>query len=223
MGDDRTSFWQFSDQLRSQTTGLTNLSIGGGDSIWNDSFIAKKRLEERRNFDQNQQIPKAGAGSIQEFNNNGKNIDAEFEAGSFGWKGVIGMKKSVHAKNSNVGAAVGFGGGAELGKNGFFFSKEIRQNRNFNDDFTGKGNTAVTAKKKKNNNNNNNNNNNGGGSAGNDKNAVDKRFKTLPASEALPRNEAVGGYIFVCNNDTMPENLRRELFGKFRNSLFITA
>ncbi|CAL4949435.1 unnamed protein product [Urochloa decumbens] len=43
---------------------------------------------------------------------------------------------------------------------------------------------------------------------------ADKRFKTLPASEALPRGEAVGGYIFVCNNDTMDENLRRELFGR---------
>jgi hypothetical protein len=45
--------------------------------------------------------------------------------------------------------------------------------------------------------------------------ATDKqRFKTLPASEALPRGQAIGGYIFVCNNDTMDENLRRELFGE---------
>ncbi|KAK3033480.1 hypothetical protein RJ639_033084 [Escallonia herrerae] len=28
--------------------------------------------------------------------------------------------------------------------------------------------------------------------------AVDKRFKTLPAAETLPRNEVLGGYIFVC-------------------------
>lgn len=40
-----------------------------------------------------------------------------------------------------------------------------------------------------------------------------KRFKTLPPCESLPRNEAVGGYIFVCNNDTMMENLKRQLFG----------
>ncbi|KAF2598614.1 hypothetical protein F2Q68_00011648 [Brassica cretica] len=44
-------------------------------------------------------------------------------------------------------------------------------------------------------------------------NAVDKRFKTLPASETLPRNEVLGGYIFVCNNDTMEEDLKRHLFG----------
>jgi hypothetical protein len=42
----------------------------------------------------------------------------------------------------------------------------------------------------------------------------DKRFKTLPASEILPRNETLGGYIFVCNNDTMQEDLKRQLFGK---------
>ena len=44
-------------------------------------------------------------------------------------------------------------------------------------------------------------------------NAADKRFKTLPASETLPRNEVLGGYIFVCNNDTMQEDLKRQLFG----------
>lgn len=41
----------------------------------------------------------------------------------------------------------------------------------------------------------------------------DKRFKTLPAAETLPRNEVLGGYIFVCNNDTMMEDLKRQLFG----------
>jgi hypothetical protein len=52
--------------------------------------------------------------------------------------------------------------------------------------------------------------------------SVDKRFKTLPPSESLPRNETVGGYIFVCNNDTMDENLKRQLFGlppRYRDSV----
>ncbi|CAN7044805.1 hypothetical protein IGI04_008089 [Brassica rapa subsp. trilocularis] len=56
----------------------------------------------------------------------------------------------------------------------------------------------------------------------NDNNAVDKRFKTLPASETLPRNEVLGGYIFVCNNDTMEEDLKRHLFGlppRYRDSV----
>lgn len=53
-------------------------------------------------------------------------------------------------------------------------------------------------------------------------NANDKRFKTLPAAETLPRNEVLGGYIFVCNNDTMQENLKRQLFGlppRYRDSV----
>ncbi|XP_052170631.1 DCD domain-containing protein NRP-B-like [Diospyros lotus] len=73
-----------------------------------------------------------------------------------------------------------------------------------------------SGKKNRNGNNNNNNKDN------NDKNSVEKRFKTLPASEALPRNETIGGYIFVCNNDTMQENLRRQLFGlppRYRDSV----
>lgn len=52
--------------------------------------------------------------------------------------------------------------------------------------------------------------------------ALDKRFKTLPPSEMLPRNETLGGYIFVCNNDTMQEDLKRQLFGlpqRFRDSV----
>ncbi|KAI4387696.1 hypothetical protein MLD38_000109 [Melastoma candidum] len=53
-------------------------------------------------------------------------------------------------------------------------------------------------------------------------NAIDKRFKTLPAAETLPRNEVLGGYIFVCNNDTMQEDLKRQLFGlplRYRDSV----
>jgi len=65
----------------------------------------------------------------------------------------------------------------------------------------------------KNTNNNNNNNSN---------NNLDKRFKTLPPSESLPRNETLGGYIFVCNNDTMQDDLKRQLFGlpqRYRDSV----
>ncbi|KAK6928531.1 Development/cell death domain [Dillenia turbinata] len=66
--------------------------------------------------------------------------------------------------------------------------------------------------------NNSNNNNNDNSNA----NAVDKRFKTLPSTETLPRNEVLGGYIFVCNNDTMQEDLKRHLFGlppRYRDSV----
>ncbi|KAK3434242.1 hypothetical protein EUGRSUZ_D01762 [Eucalyptus grandis] len=64
--------------------------------------------------------------------------------------------------------------------------------------------------------------NNNGGDEKEARSAVDKRFKTLPPSESLPKYETVGGYIFVCNNDTMQENLRRQLFGlppRYRDSV----
>ncbi|XP_024031616.1 B2 protein [Morus notabilis] len=32
-------------------------------------------------------------------------------------------------------------------------------------------------------------------------------------AEMLPRNQVLGGYIFVCNNETMQDDLRRQLFG----------
>ncbi|KAF3773875.1 B2 protein [Nymphaea thermarum] len=50
--------------------------------------------------------------------------------------------------------------------------------------------------------------------------ATDRWFKTLPSAEVLPRNEILGGYIFVCNNDTMQEDLRRQLFVKFQAASF---
>lgn len=62
-------------------------------------------------------------------------------------------------------------------------------------------------------NNNNSNSNSNNNENGNVNGAIDKRFKTLPATETLPRNEVLGGYIFVCNNDTMQEDLKRQLFG----------
>ncbi|KAJ4980847.1 hypothetical protein NE237_031684 [Protea cynaroides] len=71
-------------------------------------------------------------------------------------------------------------------------------------------------------NNSNKNSNNNNSSNNNSNNAVDKRFKTLPTAETLPRNEVLGGYIFVCNNDTMQEDLKRQLFGlpsRYRDSV----
>ncbi|XP_042476298.1 B2 protein-like isoform X2 [Macadamia integrifolia] len=50
----------------------------------------------------------------------------------------------------------------------------------------------------------------------------DRWHKTLPPSETLPRNEVLGGYIFVCNNETMQDDLRRQLFGlphKYKDSV----
>jgi hypothetical protein len=74
--------------------------------------------------------------------------------------------------------------------------------------------------KASNDNNSNNNTNNNNNENPNTNNAVDKRFKTLPATETLPRDEVLGGYIFVCNNDTMQEDLKRQLFGNLLFSIF---
>lgn len=49
-----------------------------------------------------------------------------------------------------------------------------------------------------------------------------EKAKVLPPEESLPRREALGGYIFVCNNETMQEDLRRQLFGlpqRYRDSV----
>lgn len=164
--ENQQSFWQFSDQLRLQTSTFANLSIN--DSIW-----ATKRPEERRNFDTTVggKVAKPQRGS----NFNGFND---------GWK-TSSTTVGLHQKNVN----------------GTFNNKE-------------------TPKKKRNNNNNNNNvesnesKNNKINNSSSNNSSLDKRFKTLPPSESLPRNETVGGYIFVCNNDTMQENLKRQLWGK---------
>ncbi|XP_040380529.1 B2 protein-like isoform X2 [Oryza brachyantha] len=50
----------------------------------------------------------------------------------------------------------------------------------------------------------------------------EKRLKRLAASESLAKEEAMGGYIFVCNKETMEENLKRQLFGlpsRYRESV----
>ena len=49
----------------------------------------------------------------------------------------------------------------------------------------------------------------------------DKWYKTLPSAEMLPRNEVLGSFIFVCNKETMQEDLCRQLFSDFSNLLVI--
>ncbi|XP_077227847.1 DCD (Development and Cell Death) domain protein [Tasmannia lanceolata] len=175
MENQQQSFWQFSDQLRVQSTNFANLSIN--DPIWGNS-VTTKRPEERRNFD-----TRVGGGKIT------KQKGSDYNGFNDGWKNFNGGQ----SKNVNV--------------NGIF-NKEI----------------SKASHKKNINNNNNNDNDYGKNNNNNGKNnsSVDKRFKTLPPAEALPRNETVGGYIFVCNNDTMQENLKRQLFGlppRYRDSV----
>ncbi|XP_072966821.1 DCD domain-containing protein NRP-B-like [Typha angustifolia] len=222
---EQSSFWQFSDQLRLQTTNFSNLSIG--DSIWSDSSV--KKNEERRNYENPISAPISDLGA------------------GFGLKTGFGPQKLAFGTSNNAdryntnSKNIGVGGGI---KNGNYFNNN-NNNNNFNNNnintIDGNGeiknyfNKAINkpaygnSKKYSNGNNNdgsgkkkNTSSSNKNNSNDNNNAAVDKRFKTLPPSEALPRNEMVGGYIFVCNNDTMEENLKRQLFGlppRYRDSV----
>ncbi|KAL5726909.1 hypothetical protein ACHQM5_000153 [Ranunculus cassubicifolius] len=246
------SFQQFSDQLRLQGSGFSNLSIN--DSIWSNSFTAK-RPEERRNFDI--RVGAERSSSNNSFNGGFKNQNVGYEINGFnnGWKIGIGevVSNSVHSaqKSSDLDLNGGFNkgnyfkpekqslnnnfdGGFSKGDTYFKLGNESlnnfngnqrlnNNNNNFNTKFSNNNgkvneksrkNEVAEGKKKSSNSNNNGN--------GNSKSGVDKRFKTLPASESLPRGEIIGGYIFVCNNDTMQENLQRQLFGlppRYRDSV----
>lgn len=46
--------------------------------------------------------------------------------------------------------------------------------------------------------------------------------RTLAPAEMLPRNEILGGYIFVCNNETMQDDLHRQLFGTLRVFCYVS-
>ncbi|XP_008806498.1 B2 protein-like [Phoenix dactylifera] len=210
-------FWHFSDQIRLQTIDLSNLSIG--DSIWSDSYL--KRTDERRNFENpvgpsdlgwkmgfgNQKLA-FGNSNNQRINNSNSNDNSGGNNGGMKNGNFATNGYNSNNNNNNTNGVI---------KN--YFSKGTGKSVNHghggkkNNGYDGNGGSG----KKKNNNN-----GNSGSNNNNSNGAVDKRFKTLPPSESLPRNEAVGGYIFVCNNDTMEENLRRQLFGlpsRYRDSV----
>lgn len=212
--NNQSSFWQFSDQLRVQSNNISNLSLN--DSIWSTSYVSKRPEKDRRNFD-----IRVG-GDVINTNNHTTQSNSNFNGFNFDWK--IGTSGVMGSSNQNPIGDFGLNGGFNKG----IYSKP---NLNVTQHFNRNSNSKVLngksgddkqssygskhGKNKKNHSNNNNVNNS-------DKNSVDKRFKTLPPSESLPRNETVGGYIFVCNNDTMQENLKRQLFGlppRYRDSV----
>lgn len=238
MESTQSSFWQFSDQLRLQANSLANLSLN--DSIWSTSY-GSKRPEERRNFEVNSvnSLNNNAAVAAPATNNQVNNFNFKSNYNLFsndGWK-VSDEISSISGSSAAKGV---FGAGLNGGFNKGVYPAPAAMN--FNSYSKGSNNVAVngkgfnmnkkfgkfgfdeehghgkSGKKNKNVNKEGNKDNNNNG----DKNAMDKRFKTLPPSEALPRNETVGGYIFVCNNDTMQENLKRELFGlpaRYRDSV----
>lgn len=204
------SFWQFSDQLRHQASNLANLSLN--DSIWSNN----KRPDQRRNFD----VKTNGVSDI----NNSKPSDF-----NDGWKMMNNSNGSVFSMPHNNSFA-GF-------NKGLYSSPYLNNNNNNNNlNHNNVNNINLNGYKSgfkvgdefqlpnkgvKKNLNNNSSNKKHGDNTDVGKTSVDKKFKTLPPSESLPRNETIGGYIFVCNNDTMAENLKRQIFGEFLLSFFV--
>ncbi|XP_010514392.1 PREDICTED: B2 protein [Camelina sativa] len=200
------SFWQLGDELRGQTratedhkwstvaTKLAEQTRMKGERM-NNLDLSKGYTEFRPNND--------NKFSFQDSNNNLNfnmlNLDAKF-----GDPMIMGKASSMQGNVYNMNTA--------LQKNDF---KSGGNNAKIN-----KYSGNVVANKEMSNNNKHSNNSNDNGNMMNL--AVDKRFKTLPASETLPRNEVLGGYIFVCNNDTMQEDMKRHLFGlppRYRDSV----
>ncbi|KAL2342656.1 hypothetical protein Fmac_003941 [Flemingia macrophylla] len=216
--ENNQSFWQFSDQLRLQTPNLANLSLN--DSIWSNNYISKRR-DERINFD-----VKVG-GEINSFNSKDPvSASSDYNDNMMNAGSLLAIP--YNNSNNNV---LGLNGGFNKG----IYSKPAFGNLNNNINLNinpkghkGKGEDDLVHPPKSSKKNNNPNKKHGdNNNANNDTNkdtkaSADKRFKTLPPSESLPRNETIGGYIFVCNNDTMAENLKRQLFGlppRYRDSV----
>ena len=207
------SFWQFSDQLRHQTSNLANLSLN--DSIWSTNMT--KRPDQRRNFDvKNSDI-----------NNSFTNFNSKPSSDlNDGWKMMNNSNGPLFSMpHNNNPSFAGFNKGIYSSPyvNNLNNNTNNLNNINFNGYKSGfkVGDEFQLPNKgvKKNINNNNNINKKHGDNTDVAKTSADKKFKTLPPSESLPRNETIGGYIFVCNNDTMAENLKRQIFGMFYLSM----
>lgn len=233
MENNQQSFWQFSDQLRVQTSNLATLSLN--DSIWGNNF-APKRPEDRRNFDvrvggsvNSSNTLKAKASDLNLPSGNDSIPRKDFNGFNFGWK--MGADAALNDRNVNGfddGWKAGIGSPMNVGINDVLSkgiypkptslnypmsgNLKLKGNRNNKAENDHKGAKKCGSKKIGETNNNGN---------GEGKSGADKRFKTLPPSESLPRTETVGGYIFVCNNDTMHENLQRQLFGMPRRCSFL--
>ncbi|WVZ70078.1 hypothetical protein U9M48_018776 [Paspalum notatum var. saurae] len=229
-------FWQFSDQLRLQTAAFSGLSLG--DSIWspadrrNALFAAPVPSADAKSNAAAVNLNDAGPGLIgsgklafgahkPDRYNNLPNLNLPAAGGGGDNKAAAAAYHNNNGNKINSAALApfnkvpgGYGGynnsGGEVKS---YFNKSAGRPASNASHGHGGGKKGA-----------------GGGEYGNKKKqhaknepaAADKRFKTLPATEALPRGEAIGGYIFVCNNDTMDENLRRELFGlpsRYRDSV----
>ncbi|XP_052190872.1 B2 protein-like [Diospyros lotus] len=200
--DTINSFWQLGDQLRGQ-------SKVSEDHKW---FMAASKLAEqtrakgeRRN---NLDLSKAPA-DIRPKDNMMFQEDNKFESLNFNMLN-LDPKMTENVSKSSI-------------RTGMYSINAVYQKGNVNlvGNMTGSK-YSVNSQSKEANGNSNSSSSNNSNNDNTNASAIDKRFKTLPASETLPRNEILGGYIFVCNNDTMQEDLKRQLFGlppRYRDSV----
>ncbi|XP_057965066.1 B2 protein-like isoform X2 [Malania oleifera] len=194
------SFWQLGDELRGQTQVLE-------DHKW--LLAASKLAEQTRSKGERMNNLDLSKGQVESRprDKTGFQEDNKFESLNFNFLSLDSKMNENVSKSSF--------------KNGMYNVNAVYLKSNGN----GLGNLVGNKYSGNNHNNNkepNNNSNNNNNENSNTINAVDKRFKTLPAAETLPRNEVLGGYIFVCNNDTMQEDLKRQLFGlppRYRDSV----
>ncbi|XP_010250724.1 PREDICTED: B2 protein [Nelumbo nucifera] len=203
MMDNQHSFWQLGDELR-------GISKASEDHQW---FMAATKLAEQMRSKgermNNLDLSKSSV-ETRPRERSGFQEDNKFDNFNFSMLSLDSKMNETLNKSSfrsgiyNLNAVYQKSNGNNIG------------NMNLTVGNSKYGNNNPTNKELNNNNSNNNDNNN------NNNNAVDKRFKTLPSTETLPRNEVLGGYIFVCNNDTMQEDLKRQLFGlppRYRDSV----
>lgn len=191
-----SSFWQLGDELR-------GLQVSD-EHKW--SLAASKLAEQTRSKVERRNNPDLYKGSTETRLRENLGLQEDNRYGSLNLNMLnLEMKMSESIAKSSMG-------------NGMYNMNTVNQKNNLNN-ISNMNVTKYNVNNNKKDGMNSGNHNNNFESA-NPNNAVDKRFKTLPAAETLPRNEVLGGYIFVCNNDTMQEDLKRQLFGNFLLFIF---
>eukprot|EP00262_Sarcandra_glabra_P010220 TRINITY_DN2520_c0_g2_i2.p1 TRINITY_DN2520_c0_g2~~TRINITY_DN2520_c0_g2_i2.p1 ORF type:complete len:308 (-),score=45.42 TRINITY_DN2520_c0_g2_i2:391-1314(-) len=204
--DNQQNFWQFGDDIRGQpkvsedhkwlmvASKLAEQTRSKGERT-NNPDLSKTPIESK-------QVEKIG---IQEFN--------KFENFNFGLLNLDSKFTEAANKNSYQGGAYTMNNVYQKSNGNVGNINLTAVNSKYNNKYNNSNNTKDINSNINNNSNVSGNNNSGG---------MDKRFKTLPSTEMLPRDEVLGGYIFVCNNDTMQEDLKRQLFGlppRYRDSV----
>eukprot|EP01018_Ginkgo_biloba_P023004 Gb_32889 [translate_table: standard] len=193
--DNQQSFWRFGEQLRLQANAVDE------NKNWS---IATTNLANLGTFS-NLSLSDQTSSKANKADTRRNYSDKPGSRGKLKQKAENGRHDTGGLKNLNV-----------EWKQGDIGNKNNNNNNNSNNNKTG----SLVGAYNNNNANQASTNNNSNSSSNN--NNLDKRFKTLPPSESLPRNEMLGGYIFVCNNDTMQDDLKRLLFGlpqRYRDSV----